>query len=213
MISLELFSLFALASLANILTPGMGVGLIIMFAAQHGWRAASWGTAGCALGIAALFIAGLAGLGVIVAASPALYTAIKLSGICFLFYYGIRTWRKPAPKATLLQSAAEKRHTKRSLFSTAFLLSVGNPQPLIFCISIFPQFIDRQLPYLPQATIMIASYAAWVFICLSGYAMAADRAREFLLKGDGAIRINKICGTIFCLMAIALFTSELARLI
>ncbi len=60
----SLFALFLVTSLANILTPG--------------------------LGIAFLFIAGMSGVGVIVASSPMLFAAIKLLGACFLIWLSLK---------------------------------------------------------------------------------------------------------------------------
>ena len=66
----SLFALFLVTSLANILTPGLGVVMIITLAAEYGWRRTMSGALGTALGIAFLFIAGMSGVGVIVASSP-----------------------------------------------------------------------------------------------------------------------------------------------
>lgn len=78
----SLFALFLVTSLANILTPGLGVVMIITLAAEYGWRRTMSGALGTALGIAFLFIAGMSGVGVIVASSPMLFAAIKLLGEC-----------------------------------------------------------------------------------------------------------------------------------
>ena len=72
----SLFALFLVTSLANILTPGLGVVMIITLAAEYGWRRTMSGALGTALGIAFLFIAGMSGVGVIVASSPMLFAAI-----------------------------------------------------------------------------------------------------------------------------------------
>ena len=48
------------------------------------------GALGTALGIAVLFIAGMSGVGVIVASSPMLFAAIKLLGACFLISLSLK---------------------------------------------------------------------------------------------------------------------------
>ena len=78
----SLFALFLVTSLANILTPGL--------AAEYGWRRTMSGALGTALGIAFLFIAGMSGVGVIVASSPMLFAAIKLLGACFLIWLSLK---------------------------------------------------------------------------------------------------------------------------
>lgn len=86
----SLFALFLVTSLANILTPGLGVVMIITLAAEYGWRRTMSGALGTALGIAFLFIAGMSGVGVIVASSPMLFAAIKLLGACFLIWLSMK---------------------------------------------------------------------------------------------------------------------------
>ena len=86
----SLFALFLVTSLANILTPGLGVVMIITLAAEYGWRRTMSSALGTALGIAFLFIAGMSGVGVIVASSPMLFAAIKLLGACFLIWLSLK---------------------------------------------------------------------------------------------------------------------------
>ena len=85
-----LFPLFLITSLANILTPGLGVVMILTLAARYGWRRTLGGCAGTALGIAFLFIAGMSGVGVIVTSSPMLFAAIKLLGASFLIWLSLK---------------------------------------------------------------------------------------------------------------------------
>ena len=81
----SLFALFLVTSLANILTPGLGVVMIITLAAEYGWRRTMSGALGTALGIA-----GMSGVGVIVASSPMLFAAIKLLGACCLIWLSLK---------------------------------------------------------------------------------------------------------------------------
>ena len=107
----SLFALFLVTSLANILTPGLGVVMIITLAAEYGWRRTMSGALGTALGIALLFIAGMSGVGVIVASSPVLFAAIKILGAGFLIWLSVKTWRKTPPKIVIGPSGAPCRKT------------------------------------------------------------------------------------------------------
>ncbi|MBP3438300.1 MAG: LysE family translocator [Sutterella sp.] len=196
-----LFPLFLITSLANILTPGLGVVMILTLAARYGWRRTLGGCAGTALGIAFLFAVALSGVGLIVAASPMLFAALKLAGACFMLWLGIHTWRRPVPSVSEGGGNAGVA-MEESLFWKCFLLSVSNPQPMIFSVSIFPQFIDPQLSYVRQAVVMTAAYAFMVFAAMVVYAVLADRVRTFIAKGRGPQLINRASGAIFVLMAL-----------
>ena len=64
---MSLFSLFLITSLANILSPGMGVIFAIVLSLQQGWRKTAFFALGQAIGIAILFTAAMSGMGVTIA--------------------------------------------------------------------------------------------------------------------------------------------------
>ena len=70
---MSLFSLFLLTSLANILSPGMGVIFAIVLSLQQGWHKTVFFSLGQAVGISILFTAAMSGMGVILASSPTLF--------------------------------------------------------------------------------------------------------------------------------------------
>ena len=198
----SLFALFLITSLANILTPGLGVVMIITLAAEYGWRRTMAGALGTAAGIGLLFIAGMSGVGVVVASSPMLFAAIKLLGAGFLIWLAVKTWRKVPPKIIIDAPGVKvPAHADEGLFSKCFILAITNPQPMIFCVSIMPQFIDPEIAYIPQVALMIAVYVLMVFACMIFYALIADRMRVFLARGSGPKLMNKTSAVIFMLLA------------
>ncbi len=223
----HLFALFLVTSLANIVTPGLGVAIIVIMAAEYGWRRMFWGSLGVALGITALFTIALSGVGVVIAASPALFAAIKLAGAVFIFYMAWQTWRKPVVDfgrlersrtnpggADCAQAEQAKPRTDfdRGLFGKCFIISLTNPQPIVFGVSVLPQFIDPTKPYVEQAALMIAVYTVLVFVVMEIYAMAASRARVFLLKGKGPLIMKRVSAGVFVLIGLAVLASTVKGL-
>lgn len=223
----HLFALFLVTSLANIVTPGLGVAIIVIMAAEYGWRRMFWGSLGVALGITALFTIALSGVGVVIAASPALFAAIKLAGAVFIFYMAWQTWRKPVVDfgrlersrtnpggADCAQAEQAKLRTDfdRGLFGKCFIISLTNPQPIVFGVSVLPQFIDPTKPYVEQAALMIAVYTVLVFVVMEIYAMAASRARVFLLKGKGPLIMKRVSAGVFVLIGLAVLASTVKGL-
>lgn len=223
----HLFALFLVTSLANIVTPGLGVAIIVIMAAEYGWRRMFWGSLGVALGITALFTIALSGVGVVIAASPALFAAIKLAGAVFIFYMAWQTWRKPVVDfgrlersrtnpggADCAQAEQAKPRTDfdRGLFGKCFIIPLTNPQPIVFGVSVLPQFIDPTKPYVEQAALMIAVYTVLVFVVMEIYAMAASRARVFLLKGKGPLIMKRVSAGVFVLIGLAVLASTVKGL-
>ena len=93
---MSLFSLFLITSLANILSPGMGVIFAIVLSLQQGWHKTVFFSLGQAIGISILFTAAMSGMGVVLANSPTLFNVIKIAGAFFILYLGWRSWHKPA---------------------------------------------------------------------------------------------------------------------
>lgn len=161
------------------MTPGLGVVMIVMIAAEYGWRRTLPACLGTALGITLLFSVGMSGVGVVVASSPLLFAAIKIAGALFLLWLGVHNWRKPPLQVVENKKSPTQHHD--GLFSKCFLLSVTNPQPIIFCVSIFPQFIDAEIAYVPQVTLMIAVYTL-MCLCLHGLLCVDCRPRSHFLS-------------------------------
>ena len=250
----HLFALFLVTSLANILTPGLGVAIIVLMAAEYGWRRMFWGSLGVALGITVLFTLALSGVGVVVATSPTLFAAIKLAGALFIFYMAWQTWRKPvvdfgrlernrasaagspvekaAPGSSKSAALGENEKERENaamdpshpscgravdfgfgLFGKCFVISLTNPQPIVFGISVLPQFIDPELPYVEQSALMIATYTVLVFVVMEIYAMAASRARVFLMKGKGPLIMKRVSAGVFVLIGCAVLVSTVNGLL
>ena len=165
--------------------------------------------------------------GVVIAASPALFAAIKLAGAVFIFYMAWQTWRKPVVDfgrlersrtnpggADCAQAEQAKPRTDfdRGLFGKCFIISLTNPQPIVFGVSVLPQFIDPTKPYVEQAALMIAVYTVLVFVVMEIYAMAASRARVFLLKGKGPLIMKRVSAGVFVLIGLAVLASTVKGL-
>ena len=200
----ELFALFLATSAANILAPGLGAVMAVSISLQHGWKKAVWGCVGLAFGIAVLFTIAVSGIGVIITSNPGLFAGIKLAGALYLVYLGVKTWRKDAGKtAGLLKHANhDDADTALSQFVKCTIVSITNPQPIVFGLSVLPQFIDPALAYVPQVSLMISVYALMVFSAMMLYAVLAERARRFLSGPSGPKRVNQATGVVFIAIAL-----------
>ncbi len=91
----RLFLLFLIASAADIAAPGLGVAFVALAAAGKGRRRTIPGCLGIALGIAVLFAIALSGIGIVLAARPHLFAAIKAAGGLCIFCLAWRMRRRP----------------------------------------------------------------------------------------------------------------------
>lgn len=199
MLNLSLFSMFIVISLANIFAPGAGVVYAITTGIQGGLRGNFWCRVGLAVGILVLMTASVSGLGVIVANSPTIFTVLRFIGIAYLIYLGIKAWR--APVTSLIADGAIPAHNGRRQFAEAFMLQITNPQPLVFFISLLPQFIDQKLAYIPQVVIMTIVYSFLVFAVMTIYTFAVARARTFFKSPQASLILRRTSAVFFFIIA------------
>ena len=199
MLNLSLFSMFIVISLANIFAPGAGVVYAITTGIQGGLRGNFWCRVGLAVGILVLMTASVSGLGVIVANSPTIFAVLRFIGIAYLIYLGIKAWRAPA--TSLIADGAIPAHNGRRQFAEAFMLQITNPQPLVFFISLLPQFIDQKLAYIPQVVIMTIVYSFLVFAVMTIYTFAVARARTFFKSPQASLILRRTSAVFFFIIA------------
>ncbi len=198
----ELF-LFFLLIVVTVLTPGPGVLYTISCAFRYGKRHMFLSPAAITLGVVITNVACAAGLGVIVATSQTLYTAIQIAGGLVLFYLGYRNWTAPEVDFSSATYHAQNRadDDTKTAFVTGLLLSITNPVLIVSLVALFPQFIHPEENYIHKATLLISIYGG---VCFCGHVLYSSLTilASHYLKGKGVSRIlNKGSAILFWLIA------------
>lgn len=195
--SIEQWLPFALASIALVVIPGPTVLLVVTYALSQGRRAALATVAGVALGDLLAMSASLAGLGVLLATSAALFTVVKWIGAAYLVWLGIRLWRAPVGDTGPMLAAFEDgaRTRRRRMLAHAFTVTALNPKGIVFFVAFVPQFVHTEAPVLPQLTILVATFVTIGTISALSYALLAAGARRTIRKPNVQRLVNRIGGT------------------
>lgn len=194
---------FAIASAILIAIPGPTVLLVISYALGHGRRYALATTAGVALGDLTSMTASMLGLGVLLAASATLFTALKWVGAAYLVYLGIKLWRAPAAPAVTTESGAladgmpapAETRTGR-IFAHAYAVTALNPKSIIFFVAFVPQFLDAHAPTWPQIVVLEATFVTLATANAFAYAMLASAARSAIRSAQVQRVVNRTGGTL-----------------
>ncbi len=190
--TLETWLAFVAASSILLVIPGPTILLVLSYALGRGWKVAAPVAAGVALGDLTAMTLSMLGVGVLLAKSAALFTALKWIGAAYLIWLGIKLWRAGGALETEARTDAGPRWR---MLAHAWLVTTLNPKSLIFFIAFLPQFLDPARPFAPQMAIFEATFVTLAFANAFGYALLGARARR-LAASPRAIRfVNRAGGT------------------
>ena len=139
-----LLAFFGVAVLLG-LSPGPDNLFVLMQSAQRGWRVGLCVVLGLCLGLVVHTAAVALGLAALVAASPLLFTAIKLCGAAYLAWLAWGVLRAVARPGEMPQAgAADPLTPARALrwVGRGVVMNLTNPKVLIFFLAFLPQFAD-----------------------------------------------------------------------
>lgn len=178
--------------------------LIVSNAISHGIRRSALTIAGDLSANILQMTAAAFGLAAIIATSATTFTIIKWLGVAYLAWIG---WQLIRAKNTKPDQAQEQTKAKAGqLYRQGFFTSMANPYAVIFFGALFPQFIDPNLPIVPQLLILGATYLIVDGAILLLWAWLGIRAAAWL-KNRSFSLINKLCGSLM-LAAAALLASK-----
>lgn len=182
------------------LTPGAGAINTMANSLTVGWRRSFWGIVGQQLALLAHILIVAAGVGVLVAQTPALFNAIRWLGAAYLVYLGVRMiLARPTPEAAA-QAPTETRNGE--LLRRGFWVNLLNPKAIVFFLAFLPQFIRPAEPLLPQYLVLVATVVGVDVIVMWGFfAAAAKPFRRFAATVRGQRTLNTVFGILFIAVA------------
>jgi RhtB (resistance to homoserine/threonine) family protein len=125
-------------------SPGPSFVVVMRAALAQGTTQALWVAFGLGLGTFVWAAAALFGLGLLFAAFPWLYLALRVAGAAFLLWMAIMLWRHaraPLPEA---EAAASDVRGPLAALRTGMLTQLANPKVAVFFGSIFVTFLPPE---------------------------------------------------------------------
>jgi threonine/homoserine/homoserine lactone efflux protein len=187
--ALETWLAFLAASGVMLLIPGPTILLVIGQSLGGGRRAALPLVAGVALGDLTAMTLSLAGLGALLAASAALFTALKWAGAAYLVWLGVKLFRAP------VEQDAMPPVTARRAMRDAYVVTALNPKSIAFFVAFVPLFVDAAQPFLPQAAVLVASFVTLAALNATAYALLASRLSGAVRRPGVRRAFNRVGGS------------------
>ena len=197
-------SLYIVASLALILTPGQDMMYVMSRGLAQGRLAGLYSAIGVVIGILVHTALAAFGVGAILAASEGLFLLLKFVGAAYLAYLGVKLLL--TCEATLAVEAGARRFSAASLVWQGVLSNVSNPKIVLFFLAFLPQFVDPRSPH-PTADLVFLGilYAAMGLVVKAGVGLAAGSLSETVLRWPRMmVWINRASGAILVILGLRL---------
>jgi threonine/homoserine/homoserine lactone efflux protein len=199
--TLDTLLLYLAASIVLAITPGPTMLLAMSNGIAGGMRAAVWGIVGASVGAAILITVVALGLGSLLAASEWLFNALRVAGVAYLVWLGIKMWRsQPIDIRAALAASPADILSGRIAFLRSLTVALSNPKTLLFFAAFLPQFIDTARPQGPQYLVLGAVFIGIDTCIMLGYAAAGTQAVRWLSR-RGLRMLNRGCAAGMWLLA------------
>jgi threonine/homoserine/homoserine lactone efflux protein len=199
---------YAVASLALIVTPGQDMIYVISRSLAQGRAAGVLSAAGVSTGILVHTAIVALGIGALLQASETLFFVLKLAGAVYLIYLGLRLLLQR--DAIAPRDAAGTRLPAARLFAQGVVSNVTNPKIVVFFLAFLPQFVSASDAHPTRQLVLLgALYAAMAVIVKSSVAITAGALSERLLRSDATMLwMNRVSGTILVALGLRLAAAE-----
>lgn len=140
---------YLLASLILVVTPGPDMAFVLgqtlSGGARRGWAA----TAGVYAGVFVHIGLAAAGVAALVAANPALFTALRIAGATYLVWLGAQALRAAFRGGGTTDHGAPAAPDLAAAFRQGFVTNLLNPKVGLFFLAFVPLFVDpaRSAPW------------------------------------------------------------------
>jgi len=176
----ETLLLFMAAAFVLAITPGPTMLLALSNGISGGMRRARWGIAGASLGSTIVIATVALGLGSLLAASEWLFNALRVAGVIYLAWLGIKLWRSPPPDVAAVVAAPDAAPHGRMALVRSLTVALSNPKSVLFFAAFLPQFIDTTQPQGLQYLVLGAIFVALDTLIMLAYAGAGTQAVRWL---------------------------------
>ena len=172
------WTLFVIASIAIIATPGQDMILVMSRSIAQGAAAGVATAAGVSSGLLLHTVLATFGVGAIVQTSALLFVLMKLAGAAYLIYLGVSLLR--VKSAAIVTEAGSGRSIPKLWWDGAFS-NLANPKVAIFYFAFLPQFVTTNAVN-PSLTIFAlgAAFALITFLIKGPIGFCAGQLSQWL---------------------------------
>jgi threonine/homoserine/homoserine lactone efflux protein len=182
-----LFGMILLAA-----SPGPGVLASVSKAISESFTASLCLIGGLVLGDIIFLLLAIFGLSAAAKLLGGLFLFIRITGGIYLVFLGVRIISVNAQ----INFKGKKDKNRLQTFLGGFIVTMGNPKPILFYASVLPAIINFNEVKPLEVFIMVILIALVSFIVLGTYSYIASLSNKFNISGKRYKRINQTAGVI-----------------
>ncbi|AZZ56049.1 LysE family transporter [Rathayibacter iranicus] len=189
------------------LSPGSGSVFSMTNGLNYGFRRGYFGAIGLVIGLWAVFLVVVVGLGAIIQASPLAFNVLKWAGVGYLFYLGLTQWFSKATPISVSRTEGSMASIG-GLIGKGIALNAINPKGYIFMLAIIPQFLVSSAPMPPQYIAVALTFAFTDLVVMAVYTGLAAKVAGYLKTEKQIKFVNRLFGALFMVAALVLATFQ-----
>jgi threonine/homoserine/homoserine lactone efflux protein len=210
MFSLSNLSIFLLAALILLLTPGPAVLYIVARSLDQGRLAGFVSVLSIEVGNFVHVLAATLGLSAILVSSALAFSIVKYLGAAYLIYLGVR--RLLASKIPQRPATLERQSLIR-IFRQGVLVAILNPKTALFFFAFLPQFVDLSKSSLTLQLLTLGClFVLMAIVTDSLYALLAGTVGQWLKGTRSFLRVERyLVGTVYIGLGVMAALSDTKR--
>lgn len=204
----ELIAVALITILATI-SPGPDFAMVTRNSYLYGRTPGLLAALGIALGVQVHVFYTMFGVGLVIAHTPSLFTAIKLVGAAYLAYIGWKTFFNRSKLEIDMKGGGSPQSAFAAL-RTGFFTNALNPKTTLFVVSTYTQVVHPDTPWATQfgyGLFMSMAHLVWFGLVALFFSQHALRAR--LLNYQ--MVVDKVIGAVLVGLGVSLALSNMAR--
>ncbi|KZE39240.1 homoserine lactone transporter [Brevibacillus parabrevis] len=201
------YEAFLLTAIMLNLIPGTDTIYIISRSIAQGRRAGIQSVFGILTGSLIHTLLAAFGLSILLAQSLLLFTIVKILGVAYLVYLGVRMFLTKEPLS--MDRAATQHANTEKVYWQGVLTSLTNPKVALFFIAFLPQFVSTSdagaLPFLLLGLTFTVTGGIWCSIIAIFASFATEKLRS---NPKISVILNKLTGVVFIGMGLNLLRAK-----
>jgi len=196
MFGLPNLSIFLLAALILLITPGPAVLYIVARSLDQGRLAGFVSVLSIEVGNLVHVFAATLGLSAILVSSATAFSVVKYLGAAYLVYLGVQ---RILTRDASQQSTTFQRQRLVQIFRQGVLVAILNPKTALFFFAFLPQFVDSSNGSITlQLLILGCLFVLMAMVTDSLYALLAGTVGQWLRSSRSFMQLERyLAGTVY----------------